>query len=133
MIKFIKIYVHGRYVPGCVPDKPEWDILERIFESPVRMPYFYSLSVELHEILEGKRIELDTSDFLGLYPQENTVPKGDPSSYIILKVKNNKIVIEDLERDEIMDLDFFCTLFVCDILLLFFDTLFTIHFCKDFL
>lgn len=38
-------------------------------------------------------------------PQEHTVPKEDPSSYIILIVQGATMHIEDLERDEVMDLD----------------------------
>lgn len=103
MIKFIRIYIHGRYLPGCVPDKPEWDILERIFEYPICMSYYYSLSKELHEVLSGERIALEKNPFL--IPEEHTVPSSDPSSYIIFKVQGSIIHIEDLERDEIMDLD----------------------------
>lgn len=103
MIDFIKVNFYDEKIPACIPHKPEYDLLARIFESTVRMPYYYSLSKELHEILAGERIELEKREHLD--PQENTVPSSDPSSYIILKVKNNMVIIEDLERNEIMDLD----------------------------
>ena len=102
MLDFKIVECFGK-VPVAIPQKKEWDILARIFESPVDTAYYYSLLSELYEIIAGKRLEFQKDPFL--IPEEHTVPKGDPSSYIILKVQGSIIHLEDLKRDEIMDLN----------------------------